>query len=1395
MSSRIYVHDIIVCMRSVLIVLVVFGLVVPAARAQAIDATVKEPWACPGPCWIIAATDSVSNDLLAISLQTLWAPNCPFCGTWVPNVSCAYGHCPFGTRACKGIATASNQLACVSCNRVDIMAAHRVFAPTLLRNCTQLTGLTICAQGYYDEANSDDLFPDAVDLNGDDAVPDMYGNRTCLACHDDTALVECDDGFFPKRCIIDPNGMAANCMPCVFPPLPPQGYVYGKGALYPDCATTSNDLDTMQPTLTGCALFQTPKWDQGYCSVACAPGFALVAPSSNLATLPLCEACATNCPPGTFPPSCAGGLKPQDPACIACDASVLPKYAVWSKSSTVLCAWECEAGYYDLNGLCTSCLLDVPACMGDDMYWMGCGISSRGTCRSCAAVACRDGYQFRVAPITDAFCQCQTCSGPPVPGVSFLLATCTPLSDAVIAQCSTCPPRFYVVSECTVWMDTQCAPCTPPVPGKLLVAGCGATSDARYTDCPLGWACDGTMSVRACDAPRIARSGLCVCPPAYVEPDCAPMTCPLGSYPDNRTGECASCDGSMLRSSVALAYSRPGYVGLEACGCWPGYIRILTAGVIACWPCGDLGCLHSVERQTPCDGFRDTEPVCECAAGPGMALVANATLDHLCAVECAPGFASSGHECTPGLYDDFHFISGLSGPDASTWDAPVCAAEGGNVSSGVIVGGGAFVLVLCPDGNLSVVKPWSATHRMDVQALFAEEAVRSAVFGLGLKAHRDALQPVFAWFLFRFWGLCGLDLIENGVAGATPGWCVAVDLLTAIQNPQGGAAPACASDGVCLYQGSGTWGKDFPLGLRALGGVMAWGASSSSSEGVLFLALESEAGTRLYRYDIWLYDRGVAYEDRVDDPLVPLASVEPLRDLVFFIDSLYGITAASLVVRVIDFVGSVGLPVTVAHGLDVWTGGNRPLLILQHDSAEDSAVRLWALDPWNGVVSTPLTLAAPFVWRPRWVGITARRLIGFNATHLWAVGTDVSVCPTDTFSSSASVHTCAPMPCTRTVRCGTNGSTDPGHSVRVFGDASCGCVPGTYLSILTCVPCLVDHYCPGGLLREPKACPPNTGTLESSNAARLSDCLCVPGYYLWHGMCLLCPLGLWCPFHNTISPVACHAYGPTLYDGMQSPLGCICPPRTFGLTCTPCDSHMDCSTHDTQSVTLWALRATGYVPLAWDEGVLRVCLDAVYGGNDRYVLYSALGVSSFYSFQAAPQTSASVALGPWDWIVVIASPLSTNWSCLDSANLSVLPLLSMPTSLKIAKPCGGRHVEWSDASGGCVCVGGYAEVDTGGAAGVQCMPCLNGTIRARFSMDGCVACGRGSFKEAPYLGMEACVCMRGYTADPITGVCLPLASNDPSYGYDALSSMIWFVAACLSAAAFVFGLALACLAL
>jgi hypothetical protein len=1344
------------------------------AATPFVDTTLGGRWACPGACWSLL--DIASHVLRAVDgLRDFWAVNCSYCAP------CTYGQC-YGRECVNG----GTDVGCYGCDTGGALRrAYRTFRPTQLATCKDLTGQTMCLKGYYDASGTASAAPD---------VP-------CVPCLSANLVESCRDGFHPSRCA---TSDATACVPCTYPPLE-DGQAYGSGTLYEDCDAL---LDVNTVDISDCAFFQTPKWEAGYCAVHCVSGYA---PRSTGG----CARCQTECAAGSYPPTCPGG--PGAPIngdeCVTCDPAGLPDDAFWLADRADLhCGWACRQGFYALNGRCVACELTMGVCDADaHSYWLGCGVNSPGECRSCASVNCQEHITFRVGRPYENACRCQRC-GTATYGVTYVVATCTPRSDMVLGACSaeaSCTTGKYQSEPCTLWSDRTCALCTPPVLGKRLLAPCNASHDAQYGACPPGMGCDGSATPFACVWPRTASAdGRCVCLPARAEPDCAPMPCDAGYFPDNRTGSCMSCAPYMWDAGLT-PQSRSGVLmGPEACGCPRGYLQTWRGARFDCWPCGDLGCVPDVEQQTACRGFDATDPTCECAIGPGMRRLPSNASTTPCAMACAEGFAEKTALVPSLYYGDQGFLSAATAHYAArlTPGEPPCPSSAQQQQQqAALLGQGQFVLWLLCGGQrmrLVTVPPFASNATLIITEKEARVTTLSAEAVLSIEGISANVQPLdvmragpatfdgeeglWAWLFFRFWGMCDADLVEQGPLGATVRWCVAVDLVTAERCPQG----------ACLFRGSNRWGKTFPLGVVGEGGALA-----VSDDGATLFLWRPSIG--LHRYGVVLYAGETPYEARADDPLIAMDAgpKEGVRSMAHHMGTLYLLlerttTTTTGEVRALRLLGDDASSVVVAAQAppsmpfhdDVRLRGWMRLTL----SSPRAGLYVW--DAPNGALSSPFFLHDEDDV-PLWFAVArlprsspssstvTTGLIGLNATHL-LLKAGVRECPWDTFASSASNGACVRMPCTRAAMC------DAAHGVRAHGNTSCECAAGFHLaSADTCAPCAPPYFCVGGSAA-PTPCPSGSAVTLEAGARSSADCVCVPGTFrMGAQQCLECPNSMWCPVHGTLAPVECVGRGWTIAYGAQTPLECRCPSRTYGLACTPCAAHMDCTTVNRTLVSALRVTASGGLD---GEARLVACigLEAVH--------YSLLGVAlTTLQRAASPSSTLNDELLWWDWAVVLpayargaaVACLASNFVHVDASAMAADVLLPVG----VAGSCGGRHMEWTDA--GCACVAGYEAVNLGGVGGVQCLPCLNGTFRAPSSGSGCMPCPHPSL-HAPFLGMTACVCLPDYDADRTTGSCVPIAHDDPRRAPpwlpSSLMTVVWMGAAA-GAAAMGFACAFGCL--
>jgi len=1104
-------------------------------------------------------------------------------------------------------------------------------------------------------------------------------------------------------------------------------------------------------------------------------------------------------------------------------------------------------------------------------------------------------------------CVCANCSVASA-GINYTFLNCTDVSDAIIKPCSKCVAgQTYATKTCTIWVDTICSTCSKsPQVGFRLVAACTLTSDAVYAPCPSGMACDGSATPFLCILPHVARQGVCVCAPAMKEVDkaCVPISCPFRyMFPDPFTGICQNCSLISRNENFDnyLVRSIPGLIGFdEACGCNEGYFMTTTMvladsfyniaengelreehtqvnvkRILKCWPCGDLGCIPSMQYQTSCDGFSESEPTCVCALGPAMQFVQPSSLSWFldtespCKLECAPGFISpSSSDIIPGLWDDYSFLSMSNMGQYNEFEVITTATTThacwiNAMLRSIVAININVLLAVCTDGNVTmlVYSPSSAlylTKNIDL-SLFEMEGVRENIRGLDVEPHGGNSAGTgsgLIWFAFGFWGYCDIN-IESSI-----GDCSAIELLS-VQPYQIGDSELGCVYGMCVRLGSSLWGNEFQmLGISGSIQNLAWspvkiptmannimkvGDLVQGEKGVyagsLFWIIFSATGALLVEYDIVFYDASVDYSARIADPVIRFNTINFLSQAVGLEMTAHGMyvalphaigrlhcdaslpQACSIIFQTmvnnnnnnsmlpLSITGLMGVPHGSGHlllfqnntdgwyQLDLWNtiSSVKPSFVSGTGSSSSSSKRILMLVFLNNDNNEFLLLCG--------LDISA---FSSSASKLRIYTDQVTPCPIDTaffpnhYQASSA---CQAMQCVRAEPCGPFSVVhDTQANVIVAGSLSCECVPGYYYDILNqaCQPCSTTttwitiatkmqfkyFFCPGGN-SQPQACPIHAITI-SNIAATQEECLCIPGYFHFAGECMQCPTSLWCPLNGTMAPIPCYRNGTTLSGGAMSPLDCICPSRTHGLLCEPCDDSMDCSTMDSSSTFMTV--AMGGWGGVWGMDAANECLGKSKQG---FLLYTSPATNNVIEHDL--QSANSLA---WNWIAVVpTSPSAPNhiftWknnitACMNSLLINFYFIIleqPRPVALRRWTSCGGRHWEWNgldSGASGCTCVAGYEEVPAT-AWGTQCFPCLNGTVRPRRSKGGCVPCGKivnsdtiinnkdvGAFLLlAPFLGMSACICPDGMSMGS-DGLCSIIALPTPS-GFDSFFARLDYV--------------------
>jgi len=612
-----------------------------------------------------------------------------------------------------------------------------------------------------------------------------------------------------------------------------------------------------------------------------------------------------------------------------------------------------------------------------------------------------------------------------------------------------------------------------------------------------------------------------------------------------------------------------------------------------------------------------------------------------------------------------------------------------------------------------------------------------------------------------------------------------------------------------FWQGSLLWGNTFPmLGVSGTINSLAWSASSAAtlgSGGTLFFSVSTGSATEILKYRIQFYARDYSYDLRAADPV--LVATECSQ--VFFhhiLDMAVGGDGHLYVIvgddNHADDLGPLFLcdgsrPAFRSYNYDNNTAAaynnatgkssmRRGLLSAKHLLILVSGDGGWWLqvDLINRVCTPRLSSAAAVAFLPYDEGKGALVLYD-GSSGSWTTFYDAAICPIDTVSYLSSGG-CTPLQCVRDAPCGA-------HSFRAVGSAVCLCEPGYFLSG-TCLPCIEGpYYCPGGSLL-PLRCMDNS-LVVSALASTEADCVCGAGFYLFGGTCFPCPTNQWCPYNGTANPIPCYAGGITIGSGMSSPLSCVCPPRTFGITCLPCADNMDCSVPTTTPPLLFATAVQAWGPLVATDLLMSQCLLFMANADDM-LLYTV------DMLQTNSLTNADAVRGDgrfaWRWILVSSAIAPSSYSNLSDCmsryglgNLVVRPFTvggSSSSSTRLATEVIQPALcpvfqEWNGLSEGassCTCIAGYEFISTSLWGPRQCFACLNGTVRPKGSANGCTA-SCGTNEEAPYMGMSACICVRGYSR--VGGGACVLDDNNNGGGepwWNTLSVML------------VFGLALGC---
>jgi hypothetical protein len=972
------------------------------------------------------------------------------------------------------------------------------------------------------------------------------------------------------------------------------------------------------------------------------------------------------------------------------------------------CAEVCERGTYcpyatNVHRQCTPCNhLNPQHTPPDNAEWLeDCQWRCRpgfflidnneGFCERCATdqkcrgetphqfMGCSRSFAGECRPADPAQC---------VAGVTFLYFEVH--WDAPLCRpCSPVKPNVtYQVAACTQARDTQLGYCRSVCPtDHYQTAPCTATADLQCRPCTAGVA--GQLRVAPCTATADARFVPCpensACDGGPIASSCTP---PLVA----RKGLCVCPPATALPGCTPIVCPLEGWfpnATLDACSPCPGLQLRTRPGVLGlsacvCPPGHFMQWADDELRCWPCGDLGCTPGLQQQSACPGDS---TAEPDCLCSVPPGARLLSPDRctsECAPGMEP-----SVLALEPSLKWQTasfvrmlpPTTAPPTTPIAKlqGLALIGPELAVLVTGKGQLAVHFKETA-YAVDLVALLIPEGSYRA------KLLNDSVRVCADAQLNRFWvGFSFLTTACNGTVSVDLQPCSTIELVEVAPGAQ------CTCDywtdcpllPLCLNTFfRGEWGNTIQ------GGFAPWRIEAMHTDNGQTLYLWLDSG-QVVQYAIAYYVIGTPARDRAPDFL-------------HNVSGLHSSTPAALAV-----VGST----LFMPGLH-W--GPATLHV-----PSPSATHLYALgdhvlgqgqqqvDIWNG-------FALPLLLQPLRFG--HGRLATYNGTHLQL--RPAEVCPQDTFALLMDgSSSCVPLPCVR-----LRDACGP-FTLRIRGKPGCQCIPGYYRN-QQCEPCPANYYCPPGA-QAPETCGPNADSPPAASA--IEQCACKSGFYPFQQgrLCLACPVGFWCLGGRTL-PIPCMPRSTTRAPASTTPLDCVCGERTYGFTCTPCKPNEYSIKRPSQAQPKWeALRL---------EGLSTVAL---------HIADCVPADAAVYSVPPPPIHQLHYS---WAWIIAIGAGAQGNLTgCmlaqgLAFQNTQTFTAERATTNFADTKQCF-MNQEWggpaAPAGKPCVCIPGYRTV------GGICLPCPNGTIRARYAPDVCVPCPLNN-SHAPWPAMSHCVCRPGF---------------------------------------------------
>lgn len=329
-------------------------------------------------------------------------------------------------------------------------------------------------------------------------------------------------------------------------------------------------------------------------------------------------------------------------------------------------------------------------------------------------------------------------------------------------------------------------------------------------------------------------------------------------------------------------------------------------------------------------------------------------------------------------------------------------------------------------------------------------------------------------------------------------------------------------------------------------------------------------------------------------------------------------------------------------------------------------------------------------------------------------------CSVGTYKTSVSNDTCTVCHDNANTNATTSISNaaclcNSGYTSDVSDQICLPCAAGTFKPILSdeaCNLCPVNTYCTGANI-VPEPCVENSVSVSGSN--ELSDCICIPGYYL----------------HSTHSEYACIPCAPGTYNNQSNQTACLdCPENTYNPLTTQLECVNDCDVNaysPTGSINIENCKCNlgfagepGNVCIACEPGTFRenrseyfceVCPPHTYN-----VDYAANSHAMCVSCQADTESAA----GSGSQLACVCK----------SGFFSTLQFSDAGTAYYECTPCEEGKFQTSLNSSQCEdCVAGKFSVTVGATSSDTCVDCALGSFAVNTGTTQCDLCAEGTWQN------------------------------------------------------------------